>query len=253
MKQILTTLLMTFAVFAYAQKKDLVTVNSVKPKKGQKMAFEAAYKQHVAKFHKADEKISVYEILTGDHQGTYLLVNSGISYADFDTDRSDATAHNIDLDKTFFPFLEETKNATYRYVDTLSMRPEVEAVSFQVTVTHLKQGINMGDYYRERFRSVKIWVMLKGEFWESLSVAFFDQQWDGSQQVTVSTRKLKDGFKSLEQGYYKVNPTGTTTFRDEYVKLYGYDAWDARIKVLDNAVEKSEVYLMKLRKDLSSQ
>lgn len=253
MKQILTLLLLAATIVAYSQKKDLVTVNSVRPKKGQKMAFEAAYKQHVAKFHKSDEKISVYEILTGDYMGTYLLVNGGRSYADFDTERPDAAAHNLDLDKTFYPLLEETRNATYRYVDSLSLRPEVVAESFQVTMNHLKQGINMGDYIKEISRNVKIWGMMKGPFWESLSGSFFDQLWDGSHPVTVSSRKLKDGFKSLEQGYYATNAPGTPTFRDEYIKLYGYDAWDARVKVLDNAIDKSEVYLMKLRKDLSSQ
>jgi hypothetical protein len=95
------------ALTANSQKTDLVTVNSVKPKKGQKMAFEAAYKQHVAKFHKTDEKISVYEIMSGPNIGFYHLVNSGRSYSDFDKERPDAAAHNLDLDKTFFPLLDE--------------------------------------------------------------------------------------------------------------------------------------------------
>ena len=38
MKQILTMLLMVITITAYSQKKDLVTVNAVKPKMGQKMA-----------------------------------------------------------------------------------------------------------------------------------------------------------------------------------------------------------------------
>ena len=72
----------TYAV--YSQKTNLATVNTVKPKNGQKMAFEAAYKQHIAKFHKAEEKINVYEILSGPYDGYYHLVNSGRSFADFD-------------------------------------------------------------------------------------------------------------------------------------------------------------------------
>ncbi len=244
---------MVITIAAYSQKKDLVTVNAVKPKMGQKMAFEAAYKLHVAKFHKTDEKIAVYEILTGENAGTYLLVNSQGSFADFDTDRSDATAHKLDLDKNFFPLLSETKNSIYRYVDTLSIRPEVVAESFLVTRTYLKQGITMNDYYKEINRNVKIAGMLKGGFFENLATSYFDQLWDGSHQVTVSSRKLKEGFKSLEPGYFAPAPQGSPTFRDEYVKLFGYDAWDARVKILDNAVSKTEVYLLKLRKDLSSQ
>ena len=65
MKKIIFLLLSMLTMAAYSQKTDLVTVNTVKPKQGQKMAFEAEYKVHVAKFHKAEEKTNVYEILSG--------------------------------------------------------------------------------------------------------------------------------------------------------------------------------------------
>lgn len=90
----------------------------------------------------------------------------------------------------------------------------------------------------------------------NFSWSYFEQLWDGSDQTIVSIRNLKDGFKSLQGGYYG-RPTppaaGTPTFRDRYTKEYGYDAWDARVKTFEGAVIKTEVYLMKLRKDLSSQ
>ncbi|HJS54102.1 MAG TPA: hypothetical protein VJ765_06140 [Chitinophagaceae bacterium] len=253
MKQFLLLLFIATALTANSQKTDLVTVNSVKPKKGQKMAFEAAYKQHVAKFHKTDEKISVYEIMSGPNIGFYHLVNSGRSYSDFDKERPDASAHNLDLDKTFFPLLDETVNGTFRFMDSLSLRPEVTAEAFVVTVRHLKGGLNMDDYRRELGRAVRLNKLAKGAFIESLSVSFFEQLWDGSEQVTVSIRNLKDGFKSLEQGYYAANPPGSTSFRETYEKAYGGTAWDDRIKLLEDAVTKTEVYIARLRKDLSSQ
>ncbi|TAL43802.1 MAG: hypothetical protein EPN92_09665 [Chitinophagaceae bacterium] len=253
MKKILLLLLMATTLAAYSQKTDLATVNTVKPKKGQKMAFEAAYKLHVAKFHKTEEKLQVYEVLSGEYIGYYHLVNAGRSYADFDKDRADASAHSLDLDKTFFPLLEETMNGTFRFVDSLSLRPQVEAEKFVVTVRHLKQALNFNDYRRELARSVKVLNNLKGGFFENLSYNFFDQLWDGSDQVTVTIRNLKDGFKSLESGYFPDAPAGSPSFRDEYVKQFGHTAWDERVKVMDAAVEKTEVYIMKLRKDLSSQ
>ena len=253
MKRILLLLFMTTGLAAYAQKTDLVIVNTVQPKKGQKMAFEAAYKVHIAKFHKSEEKLNVYEILSGPYSGYYHLVNSGRSFADMDKDRADATAHSLDLDKTFFPMLEETINGTYRFVDSLSLRPDVVSEKFLVTVRHLKQTINQGDYTRELARAVKVLKNLKTGFFENLSYNFYDQLWDGSDQVTVSIRNLKDGFKSLESDYYGPAPAGSQSFRDEYVKQFGHTAWDDRVKVLDAAVEKTEVYTMRLRKDLSSQ
>ncbi len=175
------------------------------------------------------------------------------SLADFDKERADATAHSLDLDKTFFPFLEETMNGTYRFVDSLSLRPEVTAEAFVVTVRHLKEGLRIEDYRMELGRGMRLNKMAKEAFIESLSLSFFEQLWDGSDQVTVTIRNLKDGFKSLEQGYYAANLPGGTTFRQEYERLYGGAAWDARVKLLEGSVVKTEQYIMKFRKDLSSQ
>ncbi len=74
MKRTFLLLFMALSLAAFSQKTDLSTVNTVKPKLGQKMAFEAAYKAHVAKFHKAEEKISVYEIIGGEYAGYYHLL-----------------------------------------------------------------------------------------------------------------------------------------------------------------------------------
>lgn len=260
MKRIFLLLIMSSTLATYAQPpapaKDLATVNTVTPKKGQKMAFEAAYKVHVAKFHKAEEKMTVYEILTGAHAGSYHIVNNGRSYADFDKERSDAAAHSLDLDKTFFPYLEETMNATFRFIDSCSWRPEVEAESFSVTVSHLKEGLNQTDYRRELARTLKIQKKMANPMMANFSWSFWDQLWDGSDQVVVNIQNRKDGFKSFERQFYGP-PTprvaGAPTFRDHYTKDYGYDAWDARVKIQEGAVVKSEQYLMKLRKDLSSQ
>ena len=255
MKQFLLLLFMGATLAAYSQKKDLATVNTVKPKKGQKMAFEAAYKAHVAKFHKADEKISVYEILSGENAGYYHLVNAERAYADFDKARPDAAAHDMDLDKTFFPLLDDTRNGTYRFMDSLSLRPEVQAEAFVVSVNHLKQGLAAADYRRELSRGLKINRAATTGFISTISFTFHEQLWDGSDQVTVTIRNLKGGFAELEPPANPpaAAPAGTPTFRDEYTKAYGYDAWDARVKLLDGAVVKTEQYIMKLRKDLSSQ
>jgi len=257
MKQISILLVMVIALTASSQQatqvKDLATVNTVKPKPGQKMAFEAAYKLHVAKFHKGDQQISVYEILSGEYVGYYHLVEGNKSFEDFDKARTDAAAHSLDLDKNFFPLLEDTRNGNYRFMDSLSLRPDVVAESFVVTINHLKQGLVMADYRRELARAAKLNKNAKGPFIESLSVSYFEQLWDGSDQVTVSVRNLKDGFKSLQAGYYGPAPAGNPSFRDEYVKAYGHTAWDDRVKLLEGSIVKTEQYIQRFRKDLSTQ
>lgn len=253
MKRILLLLLSATTIAAHSQK-TLSTVNTVKPKKGQKMAFEAAYKIHVSKFHKADEKLNVYEIMSGPSAGYYHLVNYGKAFADFDNERADANAHSLDLDKTFFPYLEDTRNGTFRYIDSLSFNSENnKAEKFVVTVSHLKQGLNIADYRKELARGIKIYKMFNTNFWNNLSLSYYEQLWDGNDQVTVSIRNLKEGFKSLEQGYYGQVPAGTPGFRDLYTKEYGGTAWDDRVKLMEGAVVSSEQYIMRLRKDLSSE
>jgi hypothetical protein len=138
MRKIIFLLLTVITVTAYSQKTDLATVNTVKPKLGQKMAFEAAYKVHIAKFHQKDEKMNVYEILSGQNNGRYLLVNGGRSFASMDNDRPDANAHSLDLDKSFFPLLEETTNTTYRYLDSLSFHNDIKAEKFVCNVRYIK-------------------------------------------------------------------------------------------------------------------
>jgi len=252
MRRFFLLLLMVTTVAAYSQKTSLTTVNSVRPKKGEKMAFEAAYKQHIAKFHKAQEKLNVYEVLSGPYLGYYHLVNSGRSYEDLDKDRSDANAHDMDLDKTFYPLLDETMNATYRFMDSLSTHSDVQAEKFVVNVRHIKPSLE-ADYRAESARSAKVLAKLKGGFWDNLSLNVFEQLWDGNDPTVVSIRNLKDGFKSLETDFYGVAAAGAPTFKDEYIKAYGTADWDKRVKLMDDAVVKHEQYIMKYRKDLSSQ
>ncbi len=251
-KTIALLLLVSTIAVAQTPKADLSTVNTVRPKKGQKMAFEAAYKQHIAKFHAANDKTNVYEIMSGPNAGFYHIVGPAGTYADLDKERTDAAAHSLDLDKTFFPLLDETINGTYQMIDSCGIRPLSSAEASTVTVRHLKEGLNMQDYRRELARASKIRLAQKSAFWESFSSTYYEQLWDGSDQVTVTVRSLKDGFKSLANGFYPADAPGGPSFRDEYVKKYGHTAWDDRVKILDAAVDKTEQYIMRWRKDLSS-
>ncbi len=253
MKKLLVFVLLFATILAFAQPKaDLVTVNTVRPKKGQRMAWEAAWKGHLAKFHTTSDKTNVYQISSGPNSGFYHLVGPAATYADMDKQRPDAEAHNLDLDKTFFPFLEETMNGTFQSIDSLGIRPNTAADAFVVTVRHLNEDLNMQDYRKELSRNVKIRMDQKTPFWEAFSSNYYEQLWDGSDQVTVTIRNLKDGFKSLGQNYYPAEAPGSPSFRDLYSKAYGNDAWDARVKLLEKAVVKTEQYIMRYRKDLSS-
>jgi hypothetical protein len=246
-------LLFAFCTFtAYSQKSSISTVNTVKPKLGQKMAFEAAYKAHIAKFHQSDEKMLVYEIMSGAHAGCYHLVNGGRSFESFDKERADAVAHNMDLDKNFNPYLESTMNGNYRFIDSLSIHSDVQAEAFSVNVRHIKSTM-LADYRAQTARGIKVLKNLKGGMWDNYSLNVFELLWAGSDPTMVTVRNLKDGFKSLENDFYGPGMSLNNAFRDEYIKQFGTLEWDKRQKFLDEAVVSNEQYIMKLRKDLSSQ
>jgi len=244
---------MAVAFMVNGQGTSLYTVNTVKPKAGQKAAFEAAWKVHLAKFHKNSDKRIVYEILSGPYTGYYHIIEGPISYADMDAQKPMAKEHMLDLDKNYFPMLEDKRmNATYRWDDTASFNPKVIADKYLVTVTHVKFG-QLDETIREGRRGALITAKINPT--SRFSVNVYTQIWSGSDPVRVSIRNLKDGFKELETDYYGPNTVPPNAFKDAYIKDYGQDAWDARQKLLDkNAnVQSRDIYIMRLRKDLSSE
>ena len=76
-------LFMAVAFIVNGQGKTLYTVNIVKPKDGQKYAFEAAWKTHVAKFHNTTDKRNVYEIMSGPWMGYSLPYHPSGKYRSF--------------------------------------------------------------------------------------------------------------------------------------------------------------------------
>lgn len=152
MKNISALLLLAATMSAFAQKADIFTVSTVQPKNGQRMAWETAYKTHIAKFHGTIDKTNVYEIMSGPSTGYYHVVGAPTTFADFDALRQDETAHNLDLDKTFFPLLGNSYNGTYQTIDSCGIRPGLMSDAYVVTVRHLKEGLNIQDYRRELAR-----------------------------------------------------------------------------------------------------
>jgi hypothetical protein len=246
-------LFMAAAFMANGQGKTLYTVNFVKPKAGMKAAFEAGWKTHLAKFHNSSDKRTVYEVMSGPYIGYYQIVEGPISFADMDAERPMAKEHGLDLDKNYFPMLDDKRmNATYRWDDTASFNPGVKADKFVVTITHVKFGM-ITETIRESRRGSLITAKISPA--NRFSANMYTQLWSGSDPVRVSVRNLKDGYKELETDYYGPNTLPPNAFKDAYIKDYGQDAWDARQKLMDNNanVQSREVFITRLRKDMSSQ
>lgn len=244
MRKIFLLLLLAVTVSSFGQGKTIYSVSWVKPKIGMTSAFETAWKAHVAKFHNGDDKRTVMEITSGDRSGYYQFIEGPMSYADMDVEKTNQTAHDLDYEKNVAVTLaEESGTYYYQYLDSLSFNTDVMGDKSIVTLTWIKTG-KMGDYRDEVKKGVDMSKKINSPF----NNRRYQMMAAGSSPQMASVYVLKDGFKQLEQDYFKDAPN----FRDNYVKMYGIDAWEARVKLLDEIVLKTEVYMRKRRADLSS-
>ena len=246
MKKLLCLLLCAVTVSAFGQGKTLYRVNVLKPKPGMKSAFEASWKTHMAKYHNATDKRTVYEITSGPQSGSYVIVEGPISYADMDVEKPMTKEHGLDLEKTFSPLLEpNSSNAIYRHADTLSYHGDTKASLFLLNMTVLKDG-KTAEFLTEVRRGVLISTKLNSPF----SNNYFIKQFAGSSPTMVSVRILKDGYKELDADYNKM--MAPDAFKNAYIADYGQDAWDKRVKLQVDDVVSREQQFEKLRTDLSS-
>jgi hypothetical protein len=129
--------------------------------------------------------------------------------------------------------------------DSLSFNTQIQADKFVGTVTHVKSG-KMSDYLQEVRRGTDANIKRNAPF----GVSTFVQNFAGSDPVVVTIRSLKDGWKELETNYFN---RPQNEMQNVYVKEYGQAMWDKRTNTfLTDNTNSAEVFLLKLRKDLSS-
>ncbi len=218
MKKIILILLLSAAGNVYAQTKTLSSVNIVKPKPGQWAAFEDSWKAHLGKYHVKDttNKRYVYEVQSGVRSGYYYLVEADISYADLDIERTTDKAHDLDFLNTVTNKLDiDNGPEYYRFVDSLSYRPEVQASKYLFTFYQLKTG-KQSELVNEISRAVA--VNKKNN--APTSVSIFVKQLAGGAPVVVQISNLKDGYKQLETNYF---PGNNDKFKSTYIQMYGQD------------------------------
>lgn len=244
MRNLLIIALTIASAYAFGQGNTLYSGEMVTPKMGKSAAFETQWKAHVAKFHAKDDGRMVFEILSGDNSGSYLLLQGPSSFADIDKERANAKAHGLDYDNNVTPALEKIGGSyTYRWADTLSYNGKVAADKYLETVYHLKSG-KAGDLTAEIKRAINVNTIIKSPS----SYNTYVKIWSGSKPEIVIVTNLKDGFKQLDNSFM---PMGNT-FKDAYIKEYGQEMWDKRGKLLPEITESVDVYISKFRKDLST-
>lgn len=238
-------LLCVAAISVFGQGKTLYRINVVKPKAGMKAAFEESWKAHLDKFHQGDDKRVVYEVVSGNNIGSYVIIEGPIAYADMDNDKPNAREHSLDVDKNLATKTDPGGlNFTLRWADTLSYNAAESGDKVVINTTIVKDG-KLGSYMKELRRSVLVLEKMKSP----LSFTANVMQQAGTSPTIVTVRTLKNGFKELEQNFFQL-PTGL--FKDTYIKEYGEEEWDEREKIVVDDIVSREVHFEKRRADLSS-
>ena len=245
MRKLLVVALTFASVYSMGQGNTLYTVETITPKMGKGSAFESKWKAHLAKFHGQNDSRVIHEILSGDNAGSFVLFEGPISFADMDNAKPNAEAHGLDYENMVSPTTEKVSGVyTYRWVDTLSYNGSMNADKFITTVYRLKPG-KLGDLTAETKRALKVNTIMKSQG----SYNTYIKLWAGSHPVMVVVSNLKDGFKQLDNNFI---PSASPSFKDVYVKEFGQEMWDRRLKLLPEITESIDVSISKLRKDLST-
>ncbi|MDB5192400.1 MAG: hypothetical protein JWQ96_1963 [Segetibacter sp.] len=247
MRKIFVIAILLYSTSVFSQQKNLYGVGLVTPGTGQLHLFETSWKAHIAKFHNGESKRQVFEIITGDHAGTFQLVEGPFAFADMDKEKANAKVHDADILSTISNKLAvDMQGYTFRHLDTLSYNKGPQADKYVQTNYHIKPG-KLQDFLRETKRGVMINEQIKSP----ASYNYYLLMFAGSKQMVVLRRALKDGFKELETGYL---PSTTEAFKSAYIKEFGQAEYDKRTApgAIYEYVDGFETFLLKSRKDLSS-
>ena len=241
-KTICFGLLFAASYFGFSQEKTLVHSILLKPKAGMKLQFENSMKAHNQKFHSsADNKVFVFEIITGEKMGTFQVAWPPTSWAEIDNMKPNP-AHDQDVQNTIAAKVEENEGMMFsRRVDSLSHGDNDWTIpKTQVTIWHIKRG--KLDEWLERVKKVK---MAFDNTNDKRNNTIYTKLMAGTDQQVILISRYKNGWKEMEPGYY-------TSLKDVITKAYSAEEWDIQQKAFNDCVESTETYLRVYRADLSS-
>jgi hypothetical protein len=111
--------------------------------------WEAGRKQHSA-FHAAQKdtwSILVWEVLTGERTGAYIMASPGHSWKDFDAREAFNKLDTPDVAKTMGPYTASSSEAYYVFRDDLSLtRPPSPPAKMRTTVSYTLIPEHLNDF-----------------------------------------------------------------------------------------------------------
>ncbi|MFC0774347.1 hypothetical protein [Terrimonas alba] len=240
-KTIFLCLLIAGYYFAPGQEKTLVHSIMLKPKAGQALQFENNMKAHNQKFHGANDKVFVFQIITGEKMGYYQVAWPPTSWAEMDNNKPNPV-HDQDVQTKIQSLLQENDGMIFsRRVDSLSHGDNDWTIpKTQVTIWHIKPGKT--DEWLARLRKFKLAFDNSND---QRNYTIYTKLMAGSDPQVILISRYRNGWKEMEPGFY-------TPLKDVLSKAYSAEEWGIHMKAYYDCVEKAETYLRVYRPDLSS-
>jgi len=218
----------------------LAWVYFVSPAPGQGMKLEAAMKQHYTLHAKANDpwRRNVWEVVTGDHVGSYIIRTGGHTWADFDAE-ADIPGDREDIATNIAPYVSSVAGAITEWDQDISRWPDDLPMPkmVEVTVYHLKPGA-----WRKFYMAVK---KVHEAIGEKKLPFHYGWEWTasgghGTEITLVIPHATWADFKGPEGSLWKA-----------VEEVYGETEADMLRGLISKSTKSMESYIVTYRDDLS--
>lgn len=238
------SLLTVCAASAQSNPGNIASIETQTPKNGMTPQYEQGRKQK-ADWHKQQKDplpLYVFEVLSGDDTGSYLVGRFDQHWADMDKPPIPDTADTEEFNKVVGNYVQSVTARFYEYLpklsnpDTSSTTPTKfdEVVTFRVK--HDKIGVFRGGLSRLADAVQKTKWPVHYEFYELASGGY-----DGTFVLAEPHASWSD---------FEEKP-GTKPFRDMLKEAFGQEEADSIYDRLENSIESEYTTIIQFRPDLS--
>ena len=231
------------SVCATAQQKpgNIAALELQTPKNGMVKQYEEGRKAKVEwhKQQKDTQPLFVFEVLTGEGTGQYIVGNFGLHWADLDKPSVPESADQEEYLKVIGPSVEKMTAAYYEFLPDWSNPSPDSPKYIEVTTIHLRYG--KGDDFRSAVAKVheadqKLKTPINPSWYRLV---------DGGPGGTYVLSSPHANWASFE------NNSNLKSLRDRLREAFGEQEATSVIEKLNSAIEGTYSYLVQPRPDLS--
>ncbi len=232
-------LLLLIPLTGISQTKNVANITRWQPKPEKTLELEKALATHAQKFHTGDWKWRVFEIVSGPDAGGYQIVEGFNTWTTLDGRGNLGPDHRADLQKNIAPLTlgRGTSDYTLFRDDLSSAQPTDYSDKISIFNIYPKPGFS-GKIEEEIKKDKKLWEA-SGE-----SVAVYQSHFSGEGRIAVVYRH-KQGWKEKEKDFRK-------PFKERYIAMFGEEAYNSRLKMIQEGVNRTWGEMLVFRADLSS-